>query len=179
MIISTEIGEFAGFPKNSFEAAVMEASDDPTLAQAEKQCAGAYLGDIISSAWQAAAKQGILEGAFRESVSLPQISNYLAGLETHLPENETARVIARTMVHRAAKIAAILTAGTVLRSCNPGTVCKMVIEGSQYTKLTFFGEFFRQELDALLHPYGITMVITQAENACLIGAAVAAFAEGM
>jgi len=179
MIISTEIGEFAGFPRNRFETAVIQASDDPALAHGEKQCAGAYLGDIISRAWQTAAQEGLLEEAFREPVSLPQISDYLAGQETDLPECEMARIIGKTMVHRAAKIAAVLTAGPVLRSCEPENGCKMVIEGSQYTKLAFFGECFRQELDVLLQPYGITVAITQAENACLIGAAVAAFAEEM
>lgn len=179
MIISTEIGEFSGFPKNRFESAVIGASDDPALAQAEKQCAGAYLGDVISGAWRAAARDGLLEKAFETPVNLPQISEYLAGGETDLPESEAAKRIAETMVHRAAKIAAILTAGAVLRSCEPGDTCKMVIEGSQYTKLTCFGEFFRKELDDLLNAYGIHVVITQAENACLIGAAVAAFAEEM
>lgn len=179
MIISTEIGEFAGFPRNRFESSVIEASDDPTLAHAEKQCAGAYLGDIISRAWQAAAQEGLLEDAFRVPETLPRISDFLANRETNLPQCERAKYIAAAMVHRAAKIAAILTAGAVLRSCEPGDTCKMVIEGSQYTKLTFFGEFFRKELEDLLSPYGIRVGITQAENACLIGAAVAAFAEEM
>ena len=179
MIISTEIGEFSGFPKNVFEAAVIAASDDPALAQAEKQCAGAYLGDVISGAWQTAAKEGILDETFLAPAALPTISDFLAGAKTQLPESAAAKEIARTMIHRAARIAAVLVAGSVLRSCAPGTGCKMVIEGSQYTRLTHFGEHFRKELDALLEPYKIQVTITQAENACLIGAAVAAFAESM
>ena len=83
------------------------------------------------------------------------------------------------MIHRAAKIAAVLTAGPVLKSCAPGESCAMVIEGSQFEKLTGFGDAFRRELDGLLKPYGIAVRICAVENSCLIGAAVAAFAEPM
>ena len=179
MIISTEIGEFAGFPRNAFEEAVLAATDDPTLAQAEKQCAGAYLGAVISGAWKEAAGLGIIGSEFAGEVTLPVISDYLAGEKTGLPEDPAAKELGRVMIHRAAKIAAVLTAGPVLRCCQPGNGCKLVIEGSQYTRLTAFGGYFRQELKELLEPYGIEPVIAQAENACLMGAAVAAFAEGM
>ena len=57
MIISTEIGEFDGIPQNEFDRAVIAASDDPGLAQAEKQCAGGYLGDLIGLAWKTAAAE--------------------------------------------------------------------------------------------------------------------------
>ena len=56
MIISTEIGEFDGFPKSTFDREVMEASDEPAMAHGEKQCAGGYLGSLISRAWQAAVR---------------------------------------------------------------------------------------------------------------------------
>ena len=83
------------------------------------------------------------------------------------------------MIHRSAKVAAILTAGAVLRCCKPGEVCTIVIEGSQYTKLTGFGSCFRQELEALLTPHGRGYAITQVENSCLLGAALAAYAKPM
>lgn len=176
MIISTEIGEFRGIPKNQFEEAAILASDDPNLAHAEKQCAGAYLGDVIGAAWQEAARQAILPKEFAQPVTLPQISDFLANRSDLLPENEDARMLARVMIRRASKIAAILTAGTVLRSCGVGDTCTLVIEGSQYTKLTGFGESFRKELDELLEPYRVRVVIEQWEDSCLTGAALAAFA---
>ena len=179
MIISTEIGEFQGIPKTVFDREIISASDEPDMAHGEKQCSGAYLGDLISRAWQAAVREGLLPEAFLEPRSLPEISDYLAGLNTGIPEAAAAREIARTMLRRAAKVAAILTAGPVLRSCAPGEYCTMVIEGSQYSKLTGFGPAFRQELAALLQPCGIGFEITQVENSCLIGAALAAFAEPM
>ena len=179
MIICTEIGEFRSIPKTEFDRQVIAASDEPEMAHAEKQCSGAYLGDLICGAWQAAAREGLLGAEFTAGYSLPRISDYLAGLETEIPEDPAARLIAATMVNRAAKVAAILTAGPVLRSCSSGEICTIVIEGSQYSRLTGFGDCFRQELAALLQPHGIGYSITQVENSCLIGAALAAFAHPM
>ena len=178
MIISTEIGEFDGFPKNVFEAAVIASSDEPAQAHAEKQCAGAYLGQVISLAWQAAAEAGLLPPEFLEDVELPLISDYLAGNPTSLPRNGKATVLARVMIHRAAKIAAVLTAGPILRS-NPQGTCALVIEGSQFHRLTGFGDCFRKELSALLKPRNLDFSITAVENSCLLGAALAAFAKPM
>jgi hypothetical protein len=52
------------------------------------------------------------------------------------------------------------------------------VEGSQYWRLTGFRDAFHLELDALL-PEGVTCRIVRSENACLIGAAQAAWAEIM
>ena len=101
------------------------------------------------------------------------------GLPVPIPEDSAARQIARVMVCRAAKIAAILTAGGILRSCAEHSVCTLVIEGSQFEKLTGFAPAFRQELSALLHPLDIAFEIIKVENSCLLGAALAAFAEPM
>ena len=179
MIISTEIGEFDGIPKSTFDAAVIASSAEPDLAHAEKQCAGAYLGDLISLAWKAAAEEKLIAHDFAADASLPEISDYLAGSREHFPEDPGALDIARAMVRRAAKIAAILTAGPLIRACPPGQCCGIAIEGSQYEKLTHFGPWFRQELEALLRPRGIGFRIFQGENSCLLGAALAAFAEPM
>jgi len=179
MIISTEIGEFRGFPKSTFDEAVIAASDEPDMAHAEKQCSGAYLGNLICRAWQSAAQEGILEEGFTRDVTLPEISDYLAGRETAIPGNPAAREIGWTMLGRAAKIAAILTAGPIVRSCPSGGECTIVIEGSQFRKLTGFGDFFCRELEALLTPMGIRFSIAEVENSCLVGAALAAFADPM
>ena len=178
MIISTEIGEFDGFPKTAFEDGVIAASDEPDFAHGEKQCSGAYLGQVISLAWQAAAEQGLLPSAFQTAVSLAMISDYLADHPTPLPHDPNAAAIARVMIHRAAKIAAVLTAGPIVRS-EPGDYCTLVIEGSQFHRLTGFADCFRRELDALLAPRNIRCTITSAENSCLVGAALAAFAKPM
>lgn len=179
MIISTEIGEFDAFPKTAFDTAVISASDEPSMAHAEKQCAGAYLGDLICHAWKEALKFGLVDAAFGRTISLPQISAYLAGTDSSLPQDENARIIARTMIHRSAKIAAILTAGPVLRCSKPGSNCTIAIEGSQFHKLAFFGDYFIRELTELLIPKDIRFSIKTMENSCLIGAALAAFAEPM
>ena len=178
MIISTEIGEFDGFPKSTFDEAIIAISAEPSMAHAEKQCAGGYLGDLISLAWQTAAGEGLVDEVFANAVTLPKISDYLGGSAV-LPEDENAKTIARIMIRRAAKIAAVLTAGPVLKSCRPGQNCSLVIEGSQFEKLTGFGDAFRTELDMLLKPYRIGIRICRVENSCLIGAAIAAFAEPM
>ena len=179
MIISTEIGEFRGIPKTVFDEAVIAASDEPEQAHAEKQCAGAYLGQILSCAWQKAVEEGVLEPVFCRSVTLREVSTWLAGGESELPDCSAAKEIARTVIARAAKIAAILTAGVILFRHNPGSCCTMVIEGSQYQKLTGFGPSFEREMETILAPYGISFAVTLQENSCLIGAALAAFAEPM
>jgi len=179
MIISTEIGEFRGIPKTSFDREVIAATDEPEMAHGEKQCSGAYLGQLITKAWQTAAREGLLPEDFGQPRTLPQISGYLAGEDVEIPDHPAARKIARTMIHRAAKIAAILTAGPVLRSCRPGETCTIVVEGSQFTRLTGFADCFRRELQELLLPWDVAFSITQVENSCLIGAALAAFAEPM
>ncbi len=176
MIISSEIGEFDGFPKTPFDAAVITSSDEPELAHAEKQCAGAYLGQVISLTWQTAAKEGLLPADFLEPVTLPRISDYLAGKPVDLPQDPNAVQLARTLIHRAAKIAAVLTAGPILRSAPQGC-CTLVIEGSQFHRLTGFSDCFHQELKALLAPQQIEYTITAVENSCLLGAALAAFAQ--
>ena len=179
MIISTEIGEFRGIPKTVFDEAVIAASDEPEMAHAEKQCAGAYLGDLISRAWHQAAQEGLVDAAFSRPVSLPEISDCLSGLPTALPQDPAAMQIAETMICRAAKIAAVLTAGVVLLCHEPGSCCTLVIEGSQYHKLTGFAPAYESALQELLRPGNITFSIVQTENSCLIGAALAAFAQPM
>ena len=178
MIISTEIGEFDGFPKTPFDAAVIASSDGPELAHAEKQCAGAYLGQVISLAWQTASKEGLLPADFLAPATLPVISDYLARKPVDLPQDSNAIRLAQVLIHRAAKIAAVLTAGPILRS-SPRERCTLVIEGSQFHRLTGFADCFHRELKALLDPRQIEYTITAVENSCLLGAALAAFAQPM
>ena len=179
MIISTEIGEFDGFPKSTFDEAVIRDSDEPTMAHAEKQCAGAYLGKVIRLAWQEAARSGLIAEQFLRPVTLPEVSSYLGKTNTDLPDDSGATEIADTIIHRAAKIAAILTAGAIVKSGAAGGPCSMIIEGSQYWKLTGFAEWFDLELRSVLQPYGTDVSVVKVENSCLLGAALAAFAKPM
>ena len=174
MIISTEVGEFSRLPKSDFDLAVIESSDTPENAQAEKQCSGGYLGSIITQAWMTAAREGLLPEAFcRDSWDLARISQSLA--EGTLPAN--ADQIARQLINRAAKVAAILCAGPMILSRK--STLRVAVEGSQYWKLTGFREAFHRELDALLLPHGISCEIIRSQDSCLIGAARAAFAQSM
>ena len=181
MIISTEVGEFSHFPKSDFEQAVIDASDAPGNAQAEKQCSGGYLGQVITRAWNTAAAEGLLPAPFGTgSWDLAQISRYLEGEpECLIPRHPQAAEIAQATIHRAAKIAAILCAGPLLKISGQAGPLKIAMEGSQYWKLTGFRDEFHRELDGLLTPAGIRYEIIRSENACLIGAARAAFAETM
>lgn len=180
MIICTEVGEFARLPKSDFEQAVIDSSDAPGNAHAEKQCSGGYLGQIISHAWNAAAGEGLLPEEFGCGAwELAQISRYLAGEDSGIAHHPHAEAIARAAVCRAAKIAAVLCAGPLLRIKGHGQPLQVALEGSQYWKLTGFREAFHRELDGLLEPYALRYRIVRAENACLIGAARAAFAEEM
>ena len=178
MIVSTEVGEFRGITPSSFEADLIAATDDPTLAQAEKQCSGGYLGENICRCWDAAAREGLLPEGFRDADwSLAQISAFLAGEPAPIPENEAARVLAEALICRAAKIAAILCAGPILRCSGPGETVPTAVEGSQYWRLTGFRDAFHRELETLIPDRAVKIVKT--EESCLRGAALAAFAEPM
>jgi len=181
MVISTEVGEFDRLPKSDFEHAVIAASAAPGNAQGEKQCSGGYLGEIITQAWNTAAEEGLLPPSFRQGTwSLAEISAYLAGeAVSPIPVDPIAAEIARELIHRAAKIAAILCAGPICMVKNGKNPLQIAVEGSQYWKLAGFREAFHRELDTLLAPRGIGYTIVKSENACLIGAARAAFAGTM
>ena len=180
MIISTEVGEFDGIPKSDLDLALFAATEEPELAHGEKQCAGAYLGDLICRAWQAAAGEGLLGDAFsRIRCTLPQISDMLDGKDAGIPADADACRISETLIHRAAKIAAVLCAGPVLRCGAPGGEVRIAVEGSQFRKLHGFREYFRQELETLLRPRNIGFTFVETENACLKGAALGAYAEPM
>lgn len=181
MIVSTEIGEFDCIPKSTFEQQVIAASDAPDSAHAEKQCSGGYLGDVICGAWRTAAEEKVLPEEFLDiSCSLASISRFLNGeAVADIPHSEQAVAMARLLVARAAKIAAVLCAGPLLRAGEPGKIVRVAVEGSQFWKLTGFRAHFCRELDELLAPYRMDYEIVQAENACLVGAALAAFAQPM
>lgn len=180
MIISTEVGEFDGIPKSDFDLALIASTEDSQLAHAEKQCAGGYLGELICQVWNGAAEEGLLPEEFLGlRCTLPQISGMLDGGYGPIPANENALLIAKTVIHRAAKIAAILCAGPVLRCTQPRSCINIAVEGSQFWKLSGFRTLFCQELEQLLHPYEIRYSIVHSENACLKGAALAAFAQPM
>ena len=178
MIVSTEVGEFRGITPSSFEADLIAATDDPALAQAEKQCSGGYLGENICRCWAAAAREGLLPEGFRDADwTLAQISGWLAGEPAPIPENDAARALAEALIRRAAKIAAILCAGPILRCAQPGETVPTAGEGSQYWRLTGFREAFHRELEVLTPDR--TVKIVKTEESCLRGAALAAFAEPM
>ena len=129
---------------------------------------------------QKAAEEGVISSAFAECTpALSQISGYLAGESSNIPQDDNAKVIARTMIARAAKIAAILTAGAVLRCTGAGEDIEIAVEGSQFEKLTGFREAFLAELSSLLSPQNIPFRMVQFESGCLKGAALAAFAQPM
>lgn len=96
-----------------------------------------------------------------------------------IPRSQPALQMAQLLVARAAKIAAILCAGPIIRAGQPGELLRVAIEGSQFWKLTGFRDRFCRELDGLLMPYERFYEVVQMENACLIGAARAAFAKQM
>lgn len=171
MILSTEVGEFDGLPRSPFEDAVIAASDAPDSAIAEKQCSGGYLGDVIANIWRTAHEEGLLENC--PASDLGSVSRLLE----EEPQAPAAR-LAAIAVHRAAKIAAVLCAGAIVRTARDTARVRVAMEGSQYCHLTGFREAFHRELDQLLPP-SVSCQIVRVENACLIGAARAAFAKPM
>ena len=168
MIISTEVGEFGGFPRSVFEEAVIAGSDAPGSAPAEKQCSGGYLGDVIAAAWAKARADGLLN-----EYPAGDLGTVSALLEAE-PDSPAGQ-IAMLAVRRAAKIAAVLCAGPISRVAED--TVRVAVEGSQYWRLTGFREAFHRELERLLPT--VTCRIVRTENACLLGAARAAFAERM
>jgi len=179
MIISTEAGEFDGITPGTFEREVILSTDNPEDAQAEKQCSGAYLADMIACALAGAVREGILTHA-PNSFGLGQVSDFLAREDSAFAwefapcDVAFARELCALAVHRAAKIGAVLTAEFVLRSAAAEKMVRIVAEGSLFWKMHGFRELFSRELEQLLQPYGVRFRIERAEGACLEGAALAA-----
>jgi len=183
MLINTEVGEFDGFPLGRFDREIIEATDDPHLAHAEKQCSGAYLGKLIKNAWMAAEAAGLLQLTGTPSDSLEEIGRLIQGdkMDSFHPDSlAAAREIALCLVERAAKITAILTAGFILHGITDRTrPVGIIAEGSTFWKMTGFLPAYRKELDAILLPQGIRYGLLQQEDICLYGSALAAFAKPM
>lgn len=183
MLINTETGEFDGFPLGRFDREVIDETDEPHMAHAEKQCSGAYLGKLIRKAWEAAAEEGLLTLTTAPSDGLSEISALLDGAAQEAFAADSlpaARKIAEELIARAAKITAILTAGFAIESYdNSGRPIGIIAEGSTFWKLSGFLPAYRRELDALLTPRGIEYHLFRQEDICLYGSALAAFAEPM
>lgn len=182
MIINTEVGEFDGIPLGAFEREVIQHTDDPSAAQAEKQCSGAYLADIIAAALGGAVAEGCIARA-PHMLHLGQVSDFLENPAGEIAESfdegdiPFVRELMDLAVDRAAKIGAILCAEFVRRSAKDAGAAVIVAEGSLFWKMYRFPERFSRELSKLIP--GISFRIERAEGACLEGAAMAAFAHAM
>ena len=182
MIVNTEVCEFDGIPLGEFERRVILRTDDPSASRAEKQCSGAYLGDIILEALREAKEEGIL-ARMPERLTLSAVSDLLGNKNsTHralFEEKDLPFVLQLldTMVDRSAKIGAILCAEFVRRIGQENPEIVIVVEGSLFWKMHRFPERFCRELKLLLPQ--ISFQIREGAGACLEGAAVAAFGKGV
>ncbi len=184
MIISTEAGEFDGVAPGDFERQIIDGTDIPNEAQAEKQCSGAYLAPIIGAALAAAAAEGIIARPPRE-FSLADVSALLAGEANAITASVEAddlpfvRDLCSLSIERAAVIGALLCAEFVIRAADEGRRVRIAAEGSMFWKMHGFADMFSQKLAELLAPMGISFTLERADNPCLEGAALAAFAPRM
>lgn len=185
MIISTEVGEFDGIEPSDFEREVILSTDDPKSAQAEKQCSGAYLAGIVERTLQGAVSEGLIACA-PSGFTLAELSEFLGNREASFGKHfkpcdlDFVEELCRLSVLRAASISALLCSEFVLRSASAAKSkqVRIAAEGSLFWKMHGFKEAFECELAQLLEKDGITFTIEKADNPCLEGAALAAFAQG-
>jgi hexokinase len=194
-IINTESGNYARPPRGGIDEEFAAATRKPREGILEKMYSGAYLGPLALKVLQRAAADGLLGAAAGRGLSgigelatedLHQLMVYPAASDHPLgaalsggtsEDRELACFLIDRLIERAAKLAAIVLSGCLLKSgaghspCAP--VC-IVVEGSMFYGL----KSLRPRIEFYLKGYledrrDRYYEIVKVENASLIGAAIA------
>jgi hexokinase len=194
MAVNMEAGGFSGVPMGDFDRALDDASVDPGSQLLEKMVAGAYQADLLFRTMGGAVKDGLFSRGFVEKFGavssftmydvdqfcfFPYGENVLAELCEGSGEDAlTLFEIIDASFERAARLTAVIFAGILLHTgCgkNPTKPVCVTAEGTTFYK----SKPFRQKLDFYVRSYlndalGVYVEFTRAENATLVGTAVAA-----
>ena len=190
MAVNMESGCYSGFPQGDFDRALDAASQNPGDHLAEKMLGGVYLGELISRALHAAAAEGLFSEAVREALpkdrvyTMPEISDFLLGegplslLCKEAADRAVLTALVENFMDRAARITAVTFAAILKKTGqgkNPARPVSILAEGTTFYKAPFFRAYLDRYLrEFLAGELGYHCEIRQAEDATLIGTAVAA-----
>lgn len=169
-IIITESGFFDRIPRGMIDIELDQNSAIPGDHIAEKMISGKYLSEIFNLLMDHAAQEGLTEDTGRA-----EDSAYLDAL-LRSGEDTFAAGLARQIVERSARIAAVCVAGSVIASMREGGCDALIaVEGSTVLRMYGFMDIFRGMLDRLLmEERGITYGIFSGDESVLTGTASAA-----
>ena len=192
-IINAESGAYALETRGAIDRAFDATTEAPGTYFFEKAVSGAYLGGLTHAALRAAADDGLLSpggaAAVREAEGLEtrELNGFLQDAPSHglhgaLGRSGTAhdmgfaREVARLVVERAARLTAVAITAALLKGeagVRPAHPVCVTVEGSTYYGLAGFRELVAGFIDRQVEGRGVGYELTAADDAALVGAAVA------
>ncbi len=187
--INVESGGFSKAPRSDIDNMIDQASENPGINQFEKMISGRYLPEIVLRALKKGAEEGLLDTAGRhwidrqESLDHEQMdalfntggSGITKSTDLSKVDRDCIQTIANAVIDRAAKLAAINMAATVIKVVGESSdlpVC-INIDGSTYYKAAGLRENAERYLKMILRDRNIQYDLVHVERAPMIGAAIA------
>jgi hexokinase len=164
MVINTEAGSYAGFPRSDIDMAFDASTLFPGLGIAEKMTAGGYLGGLCKFMLDVAAKENVFATRLIEEeddLRTEDISEYLESGTGVIAENlwdeedeRDAAELLTNLVLRAARLVAVQMAAMAVKSKKTNGRVLMSVEGTTYEKLYGLKEEVWKELSRCLEGVG-------------------------
>lgn len=197
-IINIESGAYAKAPRGEIDLILDSKTVDPGTQQLEKMISGAYQGSLVTEVIRKAISEGLFSKNFAERFekieklsskaidefcaypySDKYVLSYCADNDTEESENDrlTLYYLIDGVFERAARLVAINLASIILKTGKGKNPCMPVCVAAEGT--TFYkSKLFRPKLDYYVRTYlndklGIYVEFVKAENATLIGTAIA------
>ena len=189
--INVESGGFARCPRGPIDLAFDESTVSPGTYIFEKMISGAYLGGLCLQVLKTAAKQKLFSASGSRVISsLRELSTIEVDAFLERPrsgedhpllhlsgeDDELTRLLFRTVIDRAALLAAINISAAILKSEGGRSPLQPVcvnVDGSTYYKTQGFRSRAEEYLRRILIPRGVSYRLIQVDDSPLIGAAVA------
>jgi hexokinase len=194
MAINMESGDYNKMPRGEIDRLYDQGTDNPGAHTYEKEVSGAYQGGVIHQTILKAMEEGLFSDAFCEAYKkLPELSMrsiddfcfYPYGknpLSACCGENEADRTAAYQIIdesfERAAKLVCVNISSILMFTGNGKSPLKPVCVAAEGT--TFYkSKLFRGKLDYYIRSFlndkhGLYCEFVKAENANLVGSAIAA-----
>ncbi len=186
MVINTEAGSYAGFPRTDIDIAFDETTVFPGLGVAEKMTSGGYMGALCEFALKRAAEEDVFGTKSVENIvglRSEDVSEYLADGTGIVTENmldeedeQNARELLENIVLRAARLVAVQMAAVAVKSYKTNHAVLMSVEGTTYEKMQGLQEELKGQLEACLRERGIQPTLVTVRQAVMKGCALAALA---
>ncbi len=193
-VINVESGSFGKAPRGKIDLELDESTLDPGRYTFEKMFSGAYLGTLCLKTIQEAGREGLFSKAVTEELlTLKDLETKDVNSFMYFPEGDNPLAVSCSsgheqdciaawylldaLIERAAKLAAFLLSSVVLKTDkgkNPCTPVCITAEGTTFYELKSLKAKIDYYLKSFLEgTHNRFIEIVSAENATLIGAAIA------